>query len=44
LHSQKCCGAKQTWVGTVEAADEAAAIKKAVAEFPASKLIALQRR
>jgi hypothetical protein len=37
--------AKQTWVGEVEAADEAAAIEKAAAEYkvPASKLMAIRR-
>jgi membrane-bound lytic murein transglycosylase B len=37
--------AKQTWVGTVEAADEAKAIEKAAAEFrvPATKLHAVRR-
>jgi len=38
--------AKQTWVGTVEANDEAAAIEKAAAEFriPATKLHAVRQR
>ena len=38
--------AKQTWLGTIEATDEAEAIAKAAAEFKASasKLIAMQRR
>jgi hypothetical protein len=38
--------AKQTWVGTVEAPDEATAIEKAAAEFrvPAMKLHAVARR
>jgi hypothetical protein len=38
--------AKAVWLGTVEAADEAAAIEKAAAEYkvPATKLIAVQRR
>jgi hypothetical protein len=35
-----------TWVGTVEAPDQTAAIEKAAAEFrlPATKLHAVQRR
>jgi hypothetical protein len=38
--------AKQTWVGTVEAPDEATAIEKAAAEFrvPATRLHAVARR
>ena len=38
--------AKQTWIGTVEAPDEAEAIEKAAAEFkvPATKLHAVPRR
>ena len=38
--------AKQTWVGTVEAADADGAIEKASAEFrlPATKLHAVLRR
>ena len=38
--------AKQTWVGTVEAPDEATAIEKAAAEFrvPATRLDAVARR
>ena len=38
--------AKQTWIGTIEAVDEATAIEKAAAEFrvPATKLHAVQRR
>jgi len=38
--------AKQTWVGTVEAPDEAAAIERAAAEFrlPAAKLHVVPRR
>jgi hypothetical protein len=37
--------AKAVWLGTVEAADEAAAIEKAAAEYkvPAAKLIAVRR-
>jgi len=37
--------AKQSWVGTVEATDEASAIEKASAEFrlPATKLHAVRR-
>jgi hypothetical protein len=37
--------AKQTWVGTVEAADERTAIEKAAAEYnvPTFKLIAVRR-
>jgi hypothetical protein len=38
--------AKQVWLGTVEAVDEAEAIEKAAAEFKviANKLIAVRRR
>ena len=38
--------AKQTWIGTVEAIDEAGAIEKAAAELglPATKLHAVPRR
>jgi hypothetical protein len=38
--------AKQTWVGEVDAPDEAAAIEKAAAQFkvPATKLMATRRR
>jgi len=38
--------AKQTWLGTVEAADEREAIEKAAKEFevPATKLVAVSRR
>jgi hypothetical protein len=38
--------AKQTWLGEVEAPDEAAAIEKAAAEYkvPATKLMATRRR
>jgi hypothetical protein len=37
--------AKAVWLGTVEAADEVAAIEKAAAEYkvPAAKLIAVRR-
>ena len=37
--------AKQTWVGSVEAPDEATAVAKAAAEFrvPATKLHAVRR-
>jgi hypothetical protein len=38
--------AKQTWLGEVEAPDEAAAIEKAAAEYkvPAARLMATRRR
>ena len=38
--------AKQTWLGEVEAPDEAAAIEKAAEQFkvPATKLMATRRR
>ena len=41
----KSCAPKQTWIGTVEAIDEAAAIEKGAAEFkvPANRLMAIRR-